>query len=74
MEDLDLSQRLKRMGQTALVHAPVRTSGRRFLQRGPFRTLAYCGWLLTLRACAADLERYAERWRGPAHQPPGSPS
>lgn len=38
MEDLVLSQRLKRLGRVRLVRAPLRTSGRRFLLRGPRRT------------------------------------
>jgi rSAM/selenodomain-associated transferase 2 len=74
MEDLDLSQRLKRVGRTALVRTPIHTSGRRFLQRGPWRTLVQCGLLLTLRACRGNVDRYAEFWRGPDHQPPGSPA
>lgn len=69
MEDLELSQRLKRLGRTVLIRAPTRTSGRRFLQRGPFRTLIHCGLLLTVRACGADVDRYAEFWRGPADGP-----
>lgn len=73
MEDLELSQRLKRIGRTVLIPVPTRTSGRRFLQRGPFRTLIHCGLLLTVRACGADVDRYAEFWRGPADAPPGSP-
>src|SRR5688500_1585629 len=31
MEDLDLSQRLKRSGRTALIRSPLVTSGRRFV-------------------------------------------
>lgn len=72
MEDLELSQRLKRLGRTALIRAPLLTSGRRLLQRGPWRTLAQCGLLLTVRACGADVDRYAGFWRGPDGQPPGS--
>lgn len=73
MEDLELSQRLKRLGRTALIRAPLQTSGRRFLQRGPWRTLVQCGLLLTVRACGADVDRYAEFWRGRDDQVPGSP-
>jgi len=72
MADLDFSQRLKRLGRTRLIKAPLDTSGRRFLQRGPWRTALACGWLLTLWTLGMNTERYAERWRGPADQPPGS--
>ena len=72
MEDLDLSQRLKRTGATRLIRVPVDTSGRRFLDRGPWRTLCHCGWLLTLWTLGCNTERYAERWCGPADQAPGS--
>ena len=72
MEDLDLSQRLKRLGRTVLVRVPLVTSGRRFLARGPWRTFAFIVWLLLLHTLRVDTERYAERWRGPAERPPGS--
>jgi rSAM/selenodomain-associated transferase 2 len=72
MEDVDLSQRLKRLGRTRLIRASVDTSGRRFLERGPWRTLFGCGWLLTLWALGMETERYGERWRGRPDRPPGS--
>ena len=65
MEDLDFSQRLKRRGRSILVRAPVVTSGRRFLARGPWRTFFFIVWLLGLWTLGVDTERYAERWRGP---------
>jgi rSAM/selenodomain-associated transferase 2 len=71
-EDLDLSQRLKRLGSPALIRADVVTSGRRFLARGPLRTVAFCTWLVLLRTLRLDTDRYAERWRGPADRPPGT--
>lgn len=73
MEDLDLSQRLKRQGRTALVRTPLLTSGRRFLARGPWTTVFFIGWLLLLHTLRLDTQRYAERWRGPADRAPGSP-
>jgi hypothetical protein len=73
MEDLDLSQRLKRAGRTVLVRVPLLTSGRRFLARGPWTTFFFIVWLLFLHTLGFDTERYAERWRGPAGKPPGSP-
>ena len=73
MEDLVLSQRLKRRGRTALIPTPLYTSGRRFLSRGPWRTFAFIVWLLLLHTLRLDTQRYASRWRGPADRPPGSP-
>ncbi|MEX2271935.1 MAG: hypothetical protein WD690_10710 [Vicinamibacterales bacterium] len=73
MEDLDFSQRLKRLGPTRLIEVPLDTSGRRFLQRGPWRTLLQCGWLVTLWTLGCSVEGHASRWRGPADRPPGSP-
>lgn len=72
MEDLELSQRTKRLGRTALIRTPIQTSGRRFLERGPWLTLMQCGMLLTVRACGCDVDRYAQFWRGPDGLPPGS--
>jgi hypothetical protein len=73
MEDLDFTRRLKRMQRTALIRVPLRTSGRRFLARGPWRTFLFIVWLLLLHTLRLDTQRYAERWRGPANRPPGSP-
>jgi rSAM/selenodomain-associated transferase 2 len=73
MEDLDFSQRLKSIGDTVLIREPLHTSGRRFLARGPWRTFLFIAWLLLLYTLRLDTQRYAERWRGPAHRPPGSP-
>ncbi len=73
MEDLDLSQRLKRAGRTVLVRVPLLTSGRRFLARGPWRTFVFIVWLLLLHTLRLDTQRYAERWRGPADRAPGGP-
>jgi rSAM/selenodomain-associated transferase 2 len=73
LEDLDFSQRLKRRGRTVLVRVPLLTSGRRFLARGPWRTLFFIIWLLLLHTLRVDTRRYADRWRGPDDHPPGSP-
>lgn len=74
LEDLDLSRRLKRYGRTVVLDEPVRTSGRRFLARGSWRTFAFIVWVLLLYTLGVDTERYAERWRGPNSAPPGSPA
>ncbi len=73
LEDLDFSQRLKRAGRTVLVPVPLVTSARRFTSRGPWRTLAFCAWLLARHTLGLDTARYADAWRGPADEPPGSP-
>ena len=73
LEDLAFTQQLKQVGRTVLIRSPVETSGRRFLTRGPWRTFAFIVWLLFCYSLRIDTERYAERWRGPAGRPPGSP-
>ncbi len=73
MEDLDFAQRLKRRGRSVLIRTPLITSGRRFLARGPWRTFFFIVWLLALWTLRLDTERYAEKWRGPASRPPGTP-
>jgi rSAM/selenodomain-associated transferase 2 len=73
MEDLDLTRRLKREGRTALVRAPLLTSGRRFIARGPWRTFLFIVGLLLLETLRLNPQRYAERWRGPGDREPGSP-
>jgi len=73
MEDLDFSQRLKRVGKSILIRTPLLTSGRRFLAHGPWRTLFFVLWLLLLHTLRLDTERYSKRWRGSASRPPGSP-
>src|SRR6266540_200164 len=73
LEDLDFAQRLKRRGRSILVREPLRTSGRRFLSRGPWRTFIFIVWLLALHTLGLDAQRYAERWRGPADRTPGMP-
>jgi rSAM/selenodomain-associated transferase 2 len=72
MEDLDLSQRLKRSGRTALIRSPLVTSGRRFIDRGPWRTFAFIVWLLFLHTLRLDTQRYARRWQGPSDRVPGT--
>ena len=72
LEDVDLSRRLKRRGKSVLIRMPMRTSGRRFLARGPWRTFFFCVWLVGRFTLGLDTERYAERWRGPAGRIPGA--
>jgi glycosyltransferase involved in cell wall biosynthesis len=72
LEDLMLSQSLKKLGRTVLIRAPLFTSGRRFIDRGPWRTFGVIVWLLFLHTLRFDTQWYAERWRGPAGSVPGS--
>lgn len=72
LEDVDFSRRLKRYGKSVLIPVPLRTSGRRFLTRGPWRTFFLCVWLVGRFTLRLDTERYAERWRGPAGHTPGT--
>jgi GT2 family glycosyltransferase len=74
MEDLDFSQRLKRVGRTVLVRRPVRTSGRRFINQGAGRTCAIATWLLLCHMLGVDVERYAYLWHGPGDRARGSRS
>jgi glycosyltransferase involved in cell wall biosynthesis len=46
MEDLDFSQRLKRLGRTKVIPSPLITSGRRFLTWGPWRAFSFILWVL----------------------------
>src|SRR5262249_21662581 len=71
LEDLDFTQRLKHRGKSVLIREPLRTSGRRFLVRGPWRTFLFIVWLLVLHTLGLDTQRYSERWRGPADCTPG---
>jgi rSAM/selenodomain-associated transferase 2 len=73
LEDLEFTQRLKRVGRSILIPVPVLTSGRRLLARGPWRTFCFIVWLLFLHTMRLDTQRHAERWRGPGDSPPGSP-
>ncbi len=45
MEDIELSRRLKGLGRPACLRARVRTSGRRWEQRGVWRTIVLMWWL-----------------------------
>ena len=63
MEDLDLVARLRRCGRLALLHSAVRTSPRRHLERGVWRTawqhsFAAVGWRLGVSRA------WLRRWLG----------
>ena len=62
MEDLDFSQRLKKLGRTKVIPFPLITSGRRFLTWGPWRAFSFIVWVLFLHSLRFDTQRYAAHW------------
>ena len=63
LEDLDFARRLKRAGRVAVLPLLVSTSARRFVQRGPLRTVA-TNWLIwTLFVCGVPPARLARLYR-----------
>ena len=63
LEDLDFARRLKRVGRVVLLPLAVSTSARRFVQRGPLRTVA-TNWLIwTLFACGVSPSRLVRLYR-----------
>jgi rSAM/selenodomain-associated transferase 2/rSAM/selenodomain-associated transferase 1 len=70
MEDIDLSARLKRLGSPACLHEHVTTDGRRWDQRGFWRTVWLMWRLRAAYALGVDPQalalRYGYRVRAPA--------
>lgn len=63
MEDVEISRRLKRLGRPACLSAKVRTSGRRWEQRGVWRTIVLM-WKLRWRYWRGEsAARLAEAYR-----------
>ena len=62
MEDLDFSQRLKKLGSTQIIPLPLITSGRRFLTCGPWRAFSFIVWVLLLHSLRLNTQRYAGHW------------
>ena len=63
LEDLDFARRLKRTGRVAMLPLEVSTSARRFVRRGPVRTVA-TNWLIwTLFACGVPPARLVRLYR-----------
>ncbi|HZA53534.1 MAG TPA: glycosyltransferase [Candidatus Udaeobacter sp.] len=62
MEDLDFSQRLKKLSWTTVIPLPLVTSGRRFLTWGPWRAFSFIVWVLLLHSLRLDTQRYAAHW------------
>ena len=62
MEDLDFSQRLKKLGRTKVIPLPLITSGRRFLVWGPWRAFSFIVWVLLLHSLRRGTQHYAAHW------------
>jgi hypothetical protein len=63
MEDIEISRRLKRLGRPACLRARVCTSGRRWEQRGVWRTIVLM-WRLRWRYWRGESPaRLAEAYR-----------
>ncbi len=63
MEDIELSRRLKRRGAPACLSAKVCTSGRRWEQRGVWRTILLMWWLRWRYWRGESAARLAELYR-----------
>jgi hypothetical protein len=63
MEDIELSIRLKRLGAPACLRERVTTSGRRWEQRGVWRTILLMWRLRLLYALGVSADRLAPWYR-----------
>ena len=63
LEDVDLAARLKRAGRIAILPSKVRTSPRRYLEKGIVRTLLRNKWILLRYHLGADPEALARVYR-----------
>jgi uncharacterized protein len=64
MEDYELARRMKRAGRTTLLPLQVRTSGRRFLQKGVVRTSLLNWAIIASYHLGVTPERLARWYRG----------
>lgn len=63
MEDVELSRRLRRLGRPACLRQRASTSGRRWEQRGVWRTIVLMWWLRWRYWRGEPAERLAEAYR-----------
>ncbi|HHT9126341.1 MAG TPA: TIGR04283 family arsenosugar biosynthesis glycosyltransferase [Candidatus Brocadiia bacterium] len=63
LEDLDFSERLKKVGKTVLIRKRMLTSGRRFIKNGVIRTSMFMIWVRLLYVLGFDTERFAKTYR-----------
>ena len=61
MEDYELARRMRRGGETVVLPLAVRTSGRRFLEKGVIRT-AFVNWLIIASYHAGVAPERLARW------------
>ena len=64
MEDYELAARMKHVGRTTLLPLTVRTSGRRFVQKGAARTAAMNWTIIAAYHLGVSPERLARWYRG----------
>jgi rSAM/selenodomain-associated transferase 2 len=69
LEDADFSRRMLRLGRTAILQPPVKTSPRRFLDRGIVRQMMLNWSILGRDLLGLPLQRQATRYRGHNHNP-----
>ncbi|HST57768.1 MAG TPA: hypothetical protein VLK84_03700 [Longimicrobium sp.] len=65
LEDVDLLRRMRRSGRLAVVHRPVTTSARRFVERGIVRQQALNAAILLAHALGVSPARLAGWYAGP---------
>ena len=63
LEDVDFAVRLKKAGRVVILRPGVRTSPRRYLEKGIVRTLLLNRWILFRYHFGADPEKLAEIYR-----------
>jgi rSAM/selenodomain-associated transferase 2 len=63
MEDIAFSRALKARGRLACLHQRVDTSSRRWLGRGPLRTITLMWWLRLLYGCGVAPDRLRRLYR-----------
>jgi rSAM/selenodomain-associated transferase 2 len=63
LEDYELAARMRRRGRTRVLPLRVTTSGRRFLEKGVWRTAALNWRIIVAYRCGADVERLARLYR-----------
>src|SRR5262249_14151787 len=74
MEDLEFSRRLRRAGAVAVLDPPISSSGRRHLERGPWRTTIENVLLIVLYRCGVSPARLHRWYYCPRTSPPNEAS
>lgn len=71
MEDIELSKRLKRVGQPARLRGPITTSARRWRKYGVVRCVLQMWWFRLRYWAGSSPARLAAEYYGTASSPPG---